>query len=360
MSEFNQKGVLILSQTSPFSKANFNPLIIRTIENSDTLLYDISSPYMIMLETCRESDGLYSIFRFSPNDYQSLFFSEEDHDVMTRRPLHKHSFVEIMYVISGSVTNYVEDQVFTYEAGQCCVMNKNIYHSEQFSGEFQVVFFSFQDEYLRDLLSEYSEKGSQNKSAEQTENLFMKLLSDSGQSSPAFDKTYLDCFPLKSPAEIHEHLSPIFNTLITEALNQKPGAGFFVKGSFCRLLCELSNPEYFSIKRVHSDLTGQEFLFTKISHIMKASHGRCTRDELSAQLHYNGEYLNRIVKKYTGQTLLSYGQSIYLDEAKDLLLHTDKSISTIIEELGFSNRTHFYRLFEKKFGQSPSDYRKSR
>ena len=28
--------------------------------------------------------------------------------------------------------------------------------------------------------------------------------------------------------------------------------------------------------------------------------------------------------------------------------------------LGFSNRTHFYRLFEKKFGQSPSDYRKSR
>ncbi len=141
--------------------------------------------------------------------------------------------------------------------------------------------------------------------------------------------------------------------LITEALNQKPGSGFFVKGSFCRLLCELSNPEYFSIKRVHSDLNGQEFLFAKISHIMKASHGRCTRDELSAQLHYNGEYLNRIVKKYTGQTLLAYGQSIYLDEARDLLLNTDKSISTIIEDLGFSNRTHFYRPLREEIRTIP-------
>lgn len=352
-----------MSQTSPFARENYDPLIIRNIENSDTLLYDISSPYMIMLETCRERDGLYSVFRFSPNDYQSFFFSEKDHEVMQKRPLHKHSFVEIMYVISGSITNYVEDQVFTYEAGQCCVMNKNIYHAEQFSGEFQVVFFSFQDDYLRDLMAEYSEKGHKNPKtgqADLSENPILNLLAGSKQSSSDFDKTYLDCFPLKPPAEIHDHLSPIFNMLITEALNQKPGSGFFVKGSFCRLLCELSNPEYFSIKRVHSDLNGQEFLFAKISHIMKASHGRCTRDELSAQLHYNGEYLNRIVKKYTGQTLLAYGQSIYLDEARDLLLNTDKSISTIIEDLGFSNRTHFYRLFEKKFGQSPSDYRKSR
>lgn len=108
-----------MSQTSPFARENYDPLIIRNIENSDTLLYDISSPYMIMLETCRERDGLYSVFRFSPNDYQSFFFSEKEHEVMRNRPLHKHSFVEIMYVISGSITNYVEDQVFTYEAGQC-------------------------------------------------------------------------------------------------------------------------------------------------------------------------------------------------------------------------------------------------
>ena len=43
------------------------------------------------------------------------------------------------------VTNHVENQTFTYGPGQCCVMNKNIKHCEELSGDFQVVFFMIQD-----------------------------------------------------------------------------------------------------------------------------------------------------------------------------------------------------------------------
>ena len=57
-------------------------------------------------------------------------------------------------------------------------------------------------------------------------------------------------------------------------------------------------------------------------------------------------------------TLLEYGQSIYLEEARKLLADTEKSISSIIEELVFSNRSHFYRLFEKYYGETPMNYRK--
>ena len=46
------------------------------------------------------------------------------------------------------------------------------------------------------------------------------------------------------------------------------------------------------------------------------------------------------------------------NEARALLSNTDKSISAIIDELGFSNRSHFYRLFEKAYGQTPLDYRR--
>lgn len=120
----------------------------------------------------------------------------------------------------------------------------------------------------------------------------------------------------------------------------------------------MTDPGLFSINRIHSESDNQEYLFSKITHIMKSSHGRCTREELSSQLHYNGEYLNRIIKKYTGKTILEYGQSVYLEEARIMLAGTDKSISAIIDELGFSNRSHFYRLFEKAYGQTPLDYRR--
>ena len=336
-----------------------DPLIIKESENSDILYYDLDSPYMIMLETCREKEKTASIFRFSPNDYQSVFLTEKENDFSQKRPLHKHAFIEIMYVISGSVTNCVEDQRFTYEAGQCCVMNKNIAHCELFTGDYQVVFFSFSDSYMRDLLTEYARSDFISSDSGQM-SILLQLFENSLNDSMQFDKTYLDCFPRIPSADILERLSVIFNFIINENLNQKPGASFFIKGAFSRFFDALSDPALFSINCVHSDTTGQEFLFEKISHIVKAKHGRCTREELSSQLHYNGEYLNRVVKKYTGETLLAYGQSIYLEEAKDLLVNTDKSISTIIQELGFSNRSHFYRLFEKKYGKSPAEYRKNR
>ena len=34
-------------------------------------------------------------------------------------------------------------------------------------------------------------------------------------------------------------------------------------------------------------------------------------------------------------------------------------IGAIMSRLGFSNRTHFYDLFKKKYGMTPNEYRKS-
>ncbi|WP_442860675.1 helix-turn-helix domain-containing protein [Blautia sp.] len=64
--------------------------------------------------------------------------------------------------------------------------------------------------------------------------------------------------------------------------------------------------------------------------------------------------MNHIVKKQTGKTILEYEQFIYLDEARQILADTDKSISAIIEELGFSNRSHFYRLFKADIWRNTS------
>ena len=332
------------------------PLVITNARDYTVQFYDIHTPFMIMLETCRESDGLYNIFQFSPHNYQSSQFGKEIADFSKERPLHQHSCIEIMYVLSGSVTNHVENQIFTYEAGQCCIMNKNIRHCEDFTGDFQAVFFMLRDDLTTELLKEHREMSSASPN-EQEENLIFQFIEDGQSETMKFDKIYLDCFPVIPADEILEHLFPLFNFIIEECINRKAGSDFFIKGSFARVLQLMSDPELFSINRIHCNSDRQEYLFSKISHIMKSSHGRCTREELSAQLHYNGEYLNRIIKKYTGKTILEYGQSIYLEEARKMLADTDKSISTIIEELGFSNRSHFYRLFEKAYGETPLDYR---
>ncbi len=330
-----------------------NPLVI----SQDLSLYSIQTPFMILLETCREQDGLCNIFQFTQRSYHSTQLNKKTVDFAKRRPLHRHACLEIMYVLRGSVTNHVENQIFTYEAGECCIMNKNIRHSEDFTGDFQAVFLMLRDDFIAELLAEYYEMASMSSEPDDA-NLVLQLFQDSQNQSLQFDKIYLDCFPVIPADEILEKANPLFNSILHEIIDLQPGSLFYIKGAFSRLLQLMTDPALFSINRIHSESDNQEYLFSKITHIMKSSHGRCTREELSSQLHYNGEYLNRIIKKYTGKTILEYGQSVYLDEARALLSNTDKSISAIIDELGFSNRSHFYRLFEKAYGQTPLDYRR--
>lgn len=57
------------------------------------------------------------------------------------------------------------------------------------------------------------------------------------------------------------------------------------------------------------DSSNEDFLFARISNYMEETHGRISRSQLSRALHYNAEYLNQIVKRRTGQSLLKLAGS---------------------------------------------------
>jgi len=91
---------------------------------------------------------------------------------------------------------------------------------------------------------------------------------------------------------------------------------------------------------------------------MKEYHGRLSNSELSRILNYNGSYLGRIVKKYTGKSLYDYSMDFTMDYAMKKLAEDTIPISALVEELHFSNRTHFYQIFKEHTGLTPKEYRK--
>lgn len=80
-------------------------------------------------------------------------------------------------------------------------------------------------------------------------------------------------------------------------------------------------------------------------------------EQLASKMSVSQRYLSDTLKKETGKTTTEHLQLYLIDEAKNILLKPNKSISEIAYELGFEYPQYFSRLFKKKEGLSPSEYR---
>ncbi|WP_457127378.1 chromate resistance protein ChrB domain-containing protein [Mucilaginibacter sp. HD30] len=83
--------------------------------------------------------------------------------------------------------------------------------------------------------------------------------------------------------------------------------------------------------------------------------------QASEELEINPAYLSREFSKYFDN--LSFGdymRNLRIDKAKQLIETTDHSLTEIAYLTGFSDQSHFNRIFKKQVGQSPSVYKKSK
>jgi AraC-like DNA-binding protein len=69
--------------------------------------------------------------------------------------------------------------------------------------------------------------------------------------------------------------------------------------------------------------------------------------------------LERRFKKHLDKTPRQYITEVRLDNARQMLLETDKPIGTIALETGFADHSHFTRSYTQHFGETPSSARKT-
>lgn len=82
-----------------------------------------------------------------------------------------------------------------------------------------------------------------------------------------------------------------------------------------------------------------------------------TIEDIALKMSVSQRYLSDTLKKITGKTTTEHLQLRLIDEAKEILLQPNKSITEVAYELGFEYPAYFSRLFKKKEGVSPTIYR---
>ena len=78
---------------------------------------------------------------------------------------------------------------------------------------------------------------------------------------------------------------------------------------------------------------------------------------MASQLHLSPKYLSDLLKQETGKTALELIHLYMISEAKNMLVAGDQSISEIAYQLGFENPPYFSRLFKKKVGITPKEFK---
>lgn len=81
-----------------------------------------------------------------------------------------------------------------------------------------------------------------------------------------------------------------------------------------------------------------------------------TLEGVGALFYLNPDYLCRLFKKETGISFTQYLNHVRIDKAKKLLDKTDKKITEIAFEVGYTNDTYFIKKFKEICGVTPKQY----
>lgn len=333
-----------------------SPLTIRDQGNKNGEHFDLEGLYLLTLEGFDHATQVLQHAMAAPGFFlaRSGVVLKEYHP--NNRPLHRHGCLELMYVISGEVTQYVEDHFRIYGPGDCCILNKNTRHVEAYSSDFEAGFLMLSDDFLLDIIHHDLRFTDARSRREADTPLYHEVYSllDEGN---AYRKEYLEFLPRTDALRVCEEAETLFTQILIETRKQAPGFVSLVSGYLVRLLALLGDTERYTMHRVDMMGTREDYLYNSVIRYLHANHGRVNYRELEKMMHYTGDYLNRIIRRKCGMSLVELGRSISLEEAAILLRESDRSVTEIMQTLGYSNRTYFYRVFQKKYNVTPREFR---
>ncbi len=311
-------------------------------KHPDRLPPGISGHYSEQMADFFIQGGGFLISNMKESDY---FFSSYDvtvvpHARYTPHFLHEHGFIEMVYVLAGTCTNYIQNKRVPMIPGDICIIAPGTKHTiEAFSDECMVLNYLIRTSTF--------------------EEAFFSILSSSSILSDFFrhifysDKgnSYLQ-FSTGDDGEIRYFLARIYE----ESKNKERYKNEMMNAMLTMFFLML-------IRRHEDDVIlppedGEEVQHpVTIFRYMQENYKTVTLGSMSEFFHYSERHMKRIIKKYTGHSFSETILGLRMSEARQLLLRTKLPVAEIAAEVGYGDTSSFRYAFKKYYGAAPRAYR---
>lgn len=100
-------------------------------------------------------------------------------------------------------------------------------------------------------------------------------------------------------------------------------------------------------------------LISDIIEFIQAHYQTVSLQKLATTYHLHPNYLSLLIKDETGLLFSEHLTNIRMKKATEFLVNTKMSIEGISEQIGYSDKSYFFKIFKKIYGMSPRIYRKA-
>lgn len=257
--------------------------------------------------------------------------------------LHTHTYIEIVYLLSGHCINYSGNQVLHLKKGDFLIMAPNTLHGiSAFNPDcrlvnlmirtsiFETTFFNSFSEY--DILYK-------------------------------FFHTVLFQYKVNSYLLFHTDPDEFMRSIVIQLLNETEHRHSYqekLKISLVQILFTQILNRHADSAVVYSDgVNDLNHDVALILSYMQRHYQDLTLKDLATFFGYSERQLTRILIKYTDENYRENMNHIKMRKAKQLLEETDLTIDTITGMLGYSTPYGFRKNFKSEYGITPNEYRRS-
>ena len=256
-------------------------------------------------------------------------------------PRHRHNYVEMVYMCSGTTTHIINDtDRIKLNAGDLLFLNQNA-TQEIFPAKEEDIAVNFI------ILPEFFDCAL---TMIERDNVLRNFLI-STLSEDTSQISYLH-FETKEILPIQNLIENMLWTLI----DKKPNMNTINQITMGLVFMNLSAFGE-SIMKKHPGSYEQDLIFRILKYI-ETHYKSGTLADISTEIKLPNYQVSRLLKKYTGHTFNEFLQQQKLQQAVYLLSQTNLSIDAVIGAVGYNNSSFFYRIFREKYGYSPGEYRK--
>ncbi|WP_269522721.1 AraC family transcriptional regulator [Coraliomargarita parva] len=228
-------------------------------------------------------------------------------------PLHEHSCTELVYYTKGHGLLELQDKQFAYNPGELSVSHARMPHADTPAVDGEQICFG-----VTGSMAETLKAG-----------LWQNIPVEIGK-----DLLRLKC-------EMEHPTSPLKQTRIDLI------AGWIIVELLRIQTPAASAPQTSTPKQVQST---REILDTRYNETINF-------EKLAGSLYISPDHLRHLFKQNVGESPIQYLIRKRLDAARELLTFTNQPVHKIAEQVGLENPYYFSRIFKKRIGCSPSEYR---